>query len=605
MNVAHGSGSPSLITHSPHTDSTITADSCGNCAACGAGGFALTDRGDLADNDHVAKFRLDSIGALARQMEFTPTDARATQVAAAEQLLHAIDPTKVYPLDFITFKITGYHPKDADVDGLTGLALQHDLGLLIERVSDTLDVTTISLTEPVLAIDDVTERFNVTSKTIQRWRRKGLPARRFIFPDGKRRVGFLISSVERFFAAHHDQVARGTNFSQVDDGERDAILRRARRLAAMCHCCVNEISRRIARKLNRSPATILHTIRKHDQENPQGAIFVAAAEPISDEERAKMVRQFRRGVSIKTLAKRSCRPRSAVYRLLVEERIARLNRRKVKFIDDPLYHQTDSEAVVNALVSQRDTIEAPQSSKAGSDAYRLPSDLSSSIAALCSAPLLTATMERALFLKLNYHKMRFVTARRKLEPDFARVRDLNLLESHLRKATATKNLIVRANLRLVVSIARKHLRGNLPLMELVSDGTMTLMRAIDSFDTHRGHKFSTYATLALMKGFARSVPQMMSKRAAGWASDDERAVFEIPDRRANTAADRFLAREEVGQLLTRLDARERDVVRGHFGLGESTPATYDQIADRLGITRERVRQIERVALAKLRGASAN
>src|SRR5205814_1111661 len=143
-------------------------------------------------------------------------------------------------------------------------ALQHDLGLLIERVSETLDVATTTLAEPVLDIDDVTERFTVTSKTIQRWRRKGLPARRFVFPDGKRRVGFLLSSVERFFASHRDQVSRGTNFSQIDDAERAEVLRRARRLASMCHCCVNEISRRIARKLNRSPATVLHTIRKYD-----------------------------------------------------------------------------------------------------------------------------------------------------------------------------------------------------------------------------------------------------------------------------------------------------------------------------------------------------
>src|SRR6476620_7356890 len=181
----------------------------------------------------VAKFRIDSLAALARQMEFAPLEVRAAQAAAAEQLLHAIEPTKAYPTDFVVFKITGYHPKAAAVEQLTGLALQHDLGLLIERVSDTLDVRTASLAEPVLAIDDVTERFNVTSKTIQRWRRKGLPARRFLFPDGKRRVGFLLSSVERFFTGHKEQVTRGMNFSQVNDKERDEILRRARRLAAM------------------------------------------------------------------------------------------------------------------------------------------------------------------------------------------------------------------------------------------------------------------------------------------------------------------------------------------------------------------------------------
>jgi len=562
-----------------------------------------------ADNDGVAKFRIDNLAALARQMEFTPTEARAAQVGAAEQLLHSIEPGKAYPLDFITFKITGFHPKDARLEELAGIALQHDLGLLIEHVSETLDVRTTALSEPVLMIEDVTERFNVTSKTIQRWRRRGLPARRFVFPDGKRRVGFLISSVERFFATHRDQVSRGTNFSQVDDLERDEILRRARRLATQCQCCVNEISRRIARKLNRSPATVLHTIRKHDQEHPAEAIFSEAPLPITDDERTRLARLYRRGVAIKVLAKRTCRPRSAVYRVLLEERIAKLNRRKVKFIDDELYHQSDAEMIVETLAKEHDTIDvsakparsASSSSSSLSDDPRMPRDVPSAIASLCSAPLLSPARERALFLKFNYHKMRFVTARRRLEPDFARVRDLNVLEGHLRRAGETKNLILRSNLRLVVSIARKHLRAGLSLMELVSDGTMTLMRAIESFDVHRGNKFSTYATLALMKGFARSVPQMLASQTRGRGQQSEEFAIDIPDRRATAVAERFLAREEVSQLLQRLDARERDVVRGHFGLGESTPATYDQLAQRLGLSKERVRQIERVALAKLRG----
>jgi RNA polymerase sigma factor (sigma-70 family) len=397
-------------------------------------------------------------------------------------------------------------------------------------------------------------------------------------------------------------VARGTNFSQVEELERDDILRRARRQATMCHCCVNEISRRIARKLNRSPATVLHIIRKHDAENPDAAIFPQAAEPMADEERVRIVRLFRKGVPIKTLAKRACRPRSAIYRLVLEEKVAKLNRRKVKFIDDPLYHQTDAERIVVALVAKTQaTIETPAANHA--EQLRLPKDVPSAIASLCSAPLLSPALERALFLKLNFHKMRFVTARRKLEPDFAKARDLNALEGHLRRATETKNRILRANLRLVVSVARKHLRPGLSLMELVSDGTMTVMRAIDSFDVHRGHKFSTYATLALMKGFARSVPQMLAGRAVG--TDPDAAIVEIADRRIPVAAERFLAREEVSQLLRRLDARERDVLRGHFGLDEgSSPATYEELGRRLGLTKERVRQIEQAALAKLRTSAS-
>ena len=551
----------------------------------------------------MAKFRIDRLAELARQMEFTPHDVRAAQVAAAEELLHSLDAARAYPLDFIIYRITGYRPK-ATVDGdlLTGLALQHDLGLLIERVSDTLEIHTQAISEPVLDIDSVCERFNVASKTIQRWRRKGLPARMFVFPDGKRRVGFLISSVERFFAGHREQVARGMNFSQVTDAERDAILTRARRLSVYCRCCANEIARRIGRKMNRSPLTVLHTIRKHDQEHPEQSIFAQAAEPITDDERSRVLKGYRRGIPLGALAKRICHPRSAIYRVVLDERAARLARRKVKFIDDPLYHQDDAASAVEAIVAGTRQELLTSGDRRAEDA-RVPRDLPPYLQALYRTPLLTPAGERAQFLAFNFHKYKFVSARRRLDPQFARAKDIAELEGHLRRATEVKNTIVQANLRLVVSVARKHLRPGLSLMELISDGNLTLMRAAESFDFHRGHRFSTYATLALMKGFARSVPEMQAAAAGSPRStSDEGVLAGVPDTRFAHTNDRLFAREEVRQLLSRLDDQERNVVLAHYGLeGRTEPATYEQVGQLLGMTKQRVRQVEQSAMAKLRG----
>lgn len=64
----------------------------------------------------MANFRLHSIGQLARQLAFTPHETREAQLAAAEQLLHLIDPAKAYPIDFVIYRITGYHPKAAEQD---------------------------------------------------------------------------------------------------------------------------------------------------------------------------------------------------------------------------------------------------------------------------------------------------------------------------------------------------------------------------------------------------------------------------------------------------------------------------------------------------------
>jgi len=559
----------------------------------------LTPASGDGHNQFVPKFRIDALADLARQMTFAPRDTRLAQVADAEDFLHDLDPDKAYPLELIVHKITGYRPRGYTEDLYAGQAVQHDLGLLIEQVSDSLDVRTDQTAEPVLTIDDVSSRFNVTSKTIQRWRRKGLPARRFIFADGKRRVGFLLGSVERFFSEHQDQVTRGMNFSQVSDDEKQVILRRARLLVGACHCCEDETCRRIAKKLNRSPLTIQHILRKHDQENPGYAVFVAAPAAVSDEERATILRGCRRGLSFKALARRSGRPMSAIYRVVLEERIAKLNKRKVKFIDDALYHQADAEQTVNSIVRSAREATLSRSGEKPEDT-RVPRDLPAYLQDLYRTPLLTPPQERALFLKFHFHKFQFVTARRQLEPQFARGRDIGVLEDHLRHATDVKNQIIRANLRLVVSIARKHLRPNLSLMELISEGNMTLMRAVESFDIHKGNRFSTYATLALMKGFARSVPQMLAGQRGGGAADVA-ALANIVDTRLGSMPDRFVAREEVGRLLTQLNDRERMVVLSQYGI-EGAPVAREDLTRRLGVTPQQLRQIEKNAMAKLRTA---
>lgn len=527
-------------------------------------------------------------------MGFSPIDVRQAQLASAESLLHTIDPAKAYPADFVLYRVTGYRPKNVSADMLAGEALQHDLGVLIEHVSETLDLRVATTAEPVLSIDDVVEKFNVASKTIQRWRRRGLPARRFVFNDGKRRVGFLLSSVERFIQHQGNGVAGEVNATTVEKSEIADIVRNARRLAVDCRCDIDEISRRLARRFHRSPLTILHTLRKHDAEHVDAAVLPLAASQTDDVRRAKIVRAHKHGRSLRSLARRFSVSRAGVYRVLLDERVAKLARRKGKFIDDPLYHLDDADDVIAGLAK----LDGALSDSASTDA-RMPRDLPPYLQALYRTPLLSVAQERALFLKFNYHKFRFATARRRLDPQLARARELKVLEGHLTAATETKNAIVRANLRLVISVARKHLRNGLSIMELASDGNITLMRAVESFDVHHGHKFSTYATLALMKGFARSVPAMQS--ASRGRTGDVETLQNFPDRRETFATNRLVDRDEVNQLFNRLSGRETNILKARFGLNDRGLAvSFEELALGLGISVQRVRQIEKAALAKLR-----
>ena len=191
----------------------------------------------------MGTFRISAVADFARQMSFLSHETRLSQLLAAEYLIHSLDPQQAYPFNFVIFKITGYHPRQINEELLTGMALQHDLGVLIERVSNDMNIRTDQIAEPVLTIDDVTMRFNVTGKTIHRWRRRGLAARRFVFADGKRRVGFLLSSVERFA-----KVRRGDEIGLAADENAEAvkasqIIRMARRIIGDGQSGVDEMTR--------------------------------------------------------------------------------------------------------------------------------------------------------------------------------------------------------------------------------------------------------------------------------------------------------------------------------------------------------------------------
>lgn len=184
----------------------------------------------------------------------------------------------------------------------------------------------------------------------------------------------------------------------------------------------------------------------------------------------------------------------------------------------------ESGRAVSALVAAEDLGESPTA-----EDLRVPRDLPPYLQELYRTPLLSRARERALFLKFNFHKYQFVQARRGLDRDLTRNRDLSLLERCLAQAQAVKNQIIRANLRLVVSIAKRHLRSGVTMPELISEGNLILMRAVDGFDVERGNRFSTYATFALMKGFARSVPQMLN--AARHTIGDENLLESLADAR--------------------------------------------------------------------------
>ena len=544
----------------------------------------------------MSEFKTPALKELTEQQtRYAPPARRQEQVKRAEKLFEEIDAARTYPYQFVYFRLIESRTDTLPDLRIAGTDLRNDLTLFIRRLDRSVPAVPIEqAVEPMLTLEEVSKQFQVSTKTVSRWRMRGLGARR-VKVKGRSQLGFPRSVVEKFVANHRELVEKGSKFSHLTDVEKEDILRLAREMRDS-GSTLTEVSKKIAAQLNRSPEAVRYTIKNHDRGHPDHQLFPAVTGPLTSTAKEQIYMSKQQGATVNLLAKQFGRTRSSMYRVINEVRARELIQKPIDYIYNPDFDDTKKAKAMLAEMPGKEEFEAEILGK------RPPKDVPPQMAHLYEWPLLTKDQEQHMFRKMNFLKHQLHTLKKSIDPAKARTADLQKLAELQEEIKEVRDILINCNQRLVYNNAKKHLGTGENIDDLVSDGNLSLMRAVEKFDYARGFKFSTYATWAIIKNFARSIPDEKTHKQRYMTGHDDlfdaKADIRTDEGEVLAAAD--AARSRVVQLLDHLDPRTREVIKKRMGLDGSEEMTLEQIGQHFGITKERVRQINVRGMKQLR-----
>ncbi len=220
--------------------------------------------------------------------------------------------------------------------------------------------------------------------------------------------------------------------------------------------------------------------------------------------------------------------------------------------------------------------------------------------------VLKTKQEQALFLQYNYARFRTDELRKQVGDKPVTEKQAAELLKWYRKSRELRDRIAQFNLALVLAMAKRVRGTDLDFADLISEGNMALLRAVDKFNVSKGFKFSTYACRAILKAFSRTGVKH-SQYKAMFPTDFDPALEKSDHQERRNEAHENDCASEVRRIFSENHAElsdvEQAVIEHRFALtgGEdASPLTLEQVGKLVGLTKERVRQIQNKALAKLR-----
>ena len=467
----------------------------------------------------MARYDHRSLKGLEKQLLLSPAPVRRKHADRLEAFLLDINPESDYSLEFIYYRITGFRPTELPLEIIPGNELRLELQKMLEEVSSSAPTPVEDVPERVYSVEEIADRYGVSERTVYRWRKRGLFTRKYQFPHGREKVGVREEALERFVQEHHDLVERSADFSPLADEEEARIRSLATNMGENTDLSLTAAAERIADEIGRATETVRRILREDLDETP----FQNRRGRLKRNEKQRIYDAYDQGEPVSNLGDRFDRSRSSIYRIVNEQRARQLLDRAASLslsVESKSLEQADEEEIFN--------------------------------------PDENANSQEALFRLYHFLFQSIRDISGEINPKrYVSSASLDMLESRMNVLDAIRHELLARTLPVIVEAARSHSGPVLGLPELVEEGCLVVLGAVERFDYSKPADFQRFARLELMKTFARTVPAdnyrspSSSPGSSDTATDRNRCITALTKaaRRLNSLQPQDVKTEKMSRVM--------------------------------------------------------
>jgi len=540
----------------------------------------------------VSAAKVPCIAQLASELRFASKPTLLRHLQRIDELAPQIDPEGIYPQDWIIFRITGYRPEINTPALVPGEALRGDLSAIAEHISEHARLTQADITEPYETIDSLAARWSVSRKTIERYRRLGLIARRLDLGTGRRSIIFMRSAVEWFETLNTKRLGKAARFDRLSDAQLRRIERWAIVYSRRLNYSRSQAAARIALRTGHSHEGIRKALLRIDANAPS-PIFTDPG-PTTTRDQRFAYRASLRAIEPADIARHINRSPGATTRAINAARLALLESYDLPAAADPST-PADPTSALDSLPATTNLIAPTQTD-------------------LCALIESTRTREPPVPYEEQMRARAYHTLLQRagglfdsLTPATPSAPILDQIETDLRWAHLLKAQLVCAQLHLIGSTIEHQIQGPIDTLDpsraafLLLASIRIASNAIDRFDPTHTSRLAAPIGLAVTR-FASQQPDIAAPQSPGKATRRISPGYTIPDWTIQiTPWHRWLMpNHRIKTILNQLDQRDQVILTRRFGFDRCPPITRAALAELLGTSPIHAARFERQATRNAR-----